>query len=725
MAASRTAKAKPRPANVHELAIRLQGKAWAVGRLEDLDSLVDRVTTGATRPRLEGPNFTAGDPLDVGVRGGYPQVNDGKSPTGSLLPFVRMAYNKSAPARVIVDRVAADQWDEWFELQGGEEAFRLAVEAFMKRPTNRVGEKPLWWWFKRATRLARRDGRCLLHFGLIESGVDTSKPPTAVKGVRYLQVIKEDRIVGKTVEDDESSDDYGQVLRWKVRVADDEGAAGFLDVEVDAGRVIPFIPEPSEDDLWAGDSPLATNINYVQAVENMLFAALQAYSREAEPLYVVYKESTTPGSTINADERAAVKKEIRKTIEENTERAAFVHGVRVEVLGSDGSLADPKPHWDIAIQAYMMATGMPRPVITGEVIGELVAAREASRRWASVISKVQESDGDPIVNILLDRLRKWDVKSWVQIPGKDAVQIKWKSLLEEDVGAEALRQKALADARAIYADRHLPPPADLDYDVSEDPEMLEGFAKAERPASAAFGGALPQARAEAGTVAGGPPDSIMERARKRIMRALQPAFLAAARAIKGSAPGDVGVGFQDPKLRSALADAVADSMMDAGDDGERATLRRLKAEDLRRFMDRDGQAQAFRTVGAGLAPKVADRLATEVRALVAKELAAGTSLDGVSRAIMARFDATRVDADRIARSESVLAWNAGAVQGMKQAGVESYTWLAFADADEGEDDGVCQALDGKTFPVGTGPLPVRDTHPNCRCALVPNVTVPA
>lgn len=715
---------KPRRASITEVAQRLQGKPWAVGRVEDLDRMLGAVLEG----RREGPNFTAGDPLDSGWRGGYPQINDGTSPTSSLLPFVRMVYKKSAPARVIVDRFAADQWDEWFELVGGQERFRQAVEAFMKRPTQRTGEKPLWWWFKRSTRLARRDGRALLHFGLIEGngGGDPAQPPGQnVKGIAYLQIFKQDLIVGKDVGNDpDVPEEYGRVLRWRVRVPDpdpEKAKAGqTVEQDIDAGRVLPFIPEPSEDDIWEGDSPLAMNVNYVQAVENMLFAALQAYAREAEPLLVVYKESTTPGQVMDKDERASLKKEIRKVVEENTERAAFVHGVRVEVIGGEGTLSNPEPHWDIAIQAYMMATGAPRPVITGEVIGELVAAKEASRRWASIISKVQESDGDPLVNILLAFLRKWNVESWVQLPGKDDVQIKWRSLLEEDEQAKATVLKTKWEARAIAADRRMKPDADLDYEVSEDPDMLATYQEAERPAAATpFGGAPAQAvRAEAVTPTG-LTTAFVERTAKRLRRVLKPAFEAAAAQAKGARREDAGDPFLDPKMRDALAEAIRDALMDAADQGERDLLARLEADDLRRYLDRSGQAEAFKTIGVGLAPRVADRLAKEVRGLVADELAAGRAPAHVASAIMARFEATRVDAERIARSEAVYAWNRGAQEGMRQAGVQQYQWVAFPDADEGSEDKVCADLDGQVFPVLGGPLPVQDTHPNCRCATIP------
>lgn len=77
-------------------------------------------------------------------------------------------------------------------------------------------------------------------------------------------------------------------------------------------------------------------------------------------------------------------------------------------------------------------------------------------------------------------------------------------------------------------------------------------------------------------------------------------------------------------------------------------------------------------------------------------------------------------AETIARSEIIKASAEGTRQIMRQAGVKHYIWLT------ARDDRVCktcQALDGKKFRIDdpNAPLPVKDTHPNCRCVLVADI----
>ena len=71
--------------------------------------------------------------------------------------------------------------------------------------------------------------------------------------------------------------------------------------------------------------------------------------------------------------------------------------------------------------------------------------------------------------------------------------------------------------------------------------------------------------------------------------------------------------------------------------------------------------------------------------------------------------------EMIARSEIVKAHNIGMINTMKEAGIKKYQWIT---AKDNKVCPKCRALDGKTFDVGKGPLPVYSTHPNCRCSII-------
>ncbi len=719
------------PTNVKDLARRLAGHEWVVGRLEDANRLIDRLELGGGDTLAD---MVPRDPRGVGVRGGYPQINQGEPNPKGLLEFARIAYRRSAPARVLVDRVAQDQWGEWFELVGGKEGFRKAVEMFMLNPTGRIGEKPLWWYFRQATRMARRDGRSLLHFGLVESGADSEKKPGRVQGVRYVQVIPEDRIEGKEVDKDPTSPTFGDVLYWRIRITAGEGQS--ISKKVHADRVIPFIPYPREDDPWEGDSVLVMNVNYVEAVENVLWSVVEAYFTEASPYIVVYKDGT---GALTPEQKANVKEEITKMQQSSTQRI-FVHGVRVEVLAGSGQLANPKPHWDVTIEAFAMASGMPMSILKGAALGEQAGAQEDSKRWAAIISKVQEEDGNPAINGLLSRLEAWGVESWMEATKQDSVQVRWHPIYEESPKLEADRQEVLMRTRAGYVDRGLPPPAEIDYEVTEDTDMLAAYEQAKPKVQASpFGGGVgagedtdeedvePRIEEDVGPTGVSP---VVVRMRKRIERVLLGAYEQTARTAVGvqvpsteardakriarllvEASSDPGIAFETQDFRLALSDAIEDGFLDAANEGNLVTLKDLDTADYYRVMTRH-DVPIFSALSRHLADDVAKRLAADVRLTVAESLAAGMNPDKLRTTIMERYAASRVDAERIARTEAVRGYNAGAREALKSIGVANFVFEAFADADQ-----ECQERDGKSFSIASleDQPPI---HPNCRCALV-------
>lgn len=700
--------AKPeQPNELRRLAVETVGRAWAVGRLEDAGRLLDQVA----RAEYAGDysSMVARDPRAVGVKGGYPQVNEGLRGQGALLEFARTAYRRTALARVLVDRVASDQWGEWFTLEGGSDSFREAVEAFMRNPTGKVGGKPLWWWFKRAQRLARRDGRALLYLGLRESGeVDPQQPPGNVQGVRYLHVVQEHQIEGVEVDTDIDSESFTDVKAWLIRIQTAGGQGKTLKVHPD--RVLPFIPSPTEDDLAKGDSILVQNVNYIEGVENMLWSALEAYFTEASPYIIIYRQMNadgTPATPMSPEQKAEVKREIGKLQQAVTQRV-FVHGVKVEVLQGSGQLANPTPHWDIAVDAAAMAIGMPKSIMKGDSAGELASAREDSRRWAGMVSKIQEEENDPLASVLLSRLADWDVESWAPKTIDNQVTIKWNPIYEEDAKGEAERQEVLMRARTGYTSKGLPPPIELEWEPTAEAFIV---AAANKPPPQPFGfGGGPAI--EASDV---PPRlaPILERFRRRVERVLRAHVAKAAASVTEAQEPDAAlraVGFRDE-----LMEAILQGLLESANEGNLSVLQNLDAEDYHRLID-DGRYPVFKSIASELADDVGRRLADDVRGIVADGLAKGTAPRGIRDAIMVRAGATAVDAERIARTEAMKGYSRGAVEAMRSVGVQSVTWRAFPDADQD-----CLDLDGKEMSLDefTGIFPV---HPNDRC--VPIATGP-
>jgi len=74
---------------------------------------------------------------------------------------------------------------------------------------------------------------------------------------------------------------------------------------------------------------------------------------------------------------------------------------------------------------------------------------------------------------------------------------------------------------------------------------------------------------------------------------------------------------------------------------------------------------------------------------------------------------------RLARSESVLAFDAAFEASIKQYSIPFEEWSAASNACP-----ICTQFVGDVWPAGKGPHPVEDTHPSCRCRRIPKYVLP-
>jgi HK97 family phage portal protein len=130
----------------------------------------------------------------------------------------------------------------------------------------------------------------------------------------------------------------------------------------------------------------------------------------------------------------------------------------------------------------------------------------------------------------------------------------------------------------------------------------------------------------------------------------------------------------------------------------------------------------------------------QLRQSLGEGIAAGEALVGLRRRVESLYEGvSRNDASRIARTETIWAFNEGAVQGYKQTGIiTKKIWVSSGDDRSCE---FCLSMDGKVIDVdaeyfskgdiyeiggrrlhfdyeGIGHPPI---HPHCRCAIAPEV----
>jgi SPP1 gp7 family putative phage head morphogenesis protein len=124
----------------------------------------------------------------------------------------------------------------------------------------------------------------------------------------------------------------------------------------------------------------------------------------------------------------------------------------------------------------------------------------------------------------------------------------------------------------------------------------------------------------------------------------------------------------------------------------------------------------FITTGLAM---VKDGVARTFRQRIVAALASG-EFDGqnpvnVARELSQRFDAGEYNWERLARSEIAMAQSDGSLVMMREQGT---TLVDYLTAEDSEVSRICRELaEAGPYAIADVPVPVRDSHPNCRCAL--------
>ena len=120
----------------------------------------------------------------------------------------------------------------------------------------------------------------------------------------------------------------------------------------------------------------------------------------------------------------------------------------------------------------------------------------------------------------------------------------------------------------------------------------------------------------------------------------------------------------------------------------------------------------FERFGGDLSEKIND--------VIGSAFETGASYDEVAEELMQKAEGlTKNRAKVIARSELVKAHNVGVMNSLNELGITEYYWITQHDRKVCE---VCAGFERKSrakpFVAGAGPMPVTDSHPNCRCVIV-------
>lgn len=671
-------------------------RSWATGREAAIQNVSDL-----------NPN----DPMGYGAMGPVPSLRTTRPSVAKLFRF----YKDEGSFARFLDQVPEDTWAEGWTLSTKDEAWARSAEE-------------IDWRLKLRARVEQADkwhltgGLSLLYLNLQDNTSEPREEPVGVKDVLRLQVVPRTRISACVLEKDAGTGRVGEPAEWRFRTQDSQ------EVRAHWMRVIPFrqFPDPHSD--WDGISLAARIFAPVVSKGNVLWAAVTSYVQRAAPLLVVkIREGIKPqqGDIDDIEDEVDL-------LQSHVTQKIITHNFDIVPLTGAAQLPNPLMFRQLVIRELSVITRIPAHVIDGSAAGELASSLEDTRRYHAYISRREENWATPeILAEWYERLATWGL---TRGPVPDDLTLKWKPLGEPTAKEAMDIHEGRGRAIGSYVDRGIEPPKEL---VDYEPGKVPGNPQPRLPAT--FGAPSPPA-AEAQE-----PDDAVLSPDQRIM-------VARVRRVEQSVEGRLRSAFDDyfdkwrPTLEAhlrlvatqesardakpraslqleldkALRDAVLQAHRIGAEIGAQETFQQMGRDPVRDLL-RDPDIREFRTISKLRGREVAARITERIRGEIADGLTRGEGFSALRDRVERTYrDLARFEAERIARTEAMAAYNRGSELAMVAAGVKRFRWIAYPGADNGDPNGPCVVRAGRVFDVGdednTPPI-----HPQDRCTMQPIV----
>lgn len=514
------------------------------------------------------------------------------------------------------------------------------------------------------------------------------------------------------------------------------GQGGYT--RLNSARLIYASRAPEADNPY-GTSIMRSTEFVTQILATIDNATRQVWERFGTPSFdVTYKTSNRSLGEADLEER---RQRLAKNLSEavSTKRdgnaADFVNSLgatdelQVKILGADGQVLDIEAPARHVLEQIVAKTGLPSWMLgfhwsTAERLaqrqGEL-ALQESRTRFAS--RKPQ------LVNLISTMLRArgytWNPGDWdlVQdLPNlQDLVAVAQAGFLEAQT--ELMRNNAGVAAGGATG------PVQRSVTLHPDGRMELGPLQKQTTRKQADDGAEPAAEnADALDAAVASAHGALAGA-WRVLRAAT--LTALSLPTGGQKMADDVFRFDSDSLLQALL-ALQDDFVDAvsagEDDGYIGQLYAAWAVGAATAATQTGTGAMEQAARVGYQQAVADQGLRQLRDTVARAYVAdiivglsdglydGKNPTEVARQLRDRFQAHDYDWLRLARSEMTQAHAAGKLDQYAEMDIEQYDYVTAGD---GKVSAVCRGLAAAgPYPVGQGPLPMRDSHPNCRCTVV-------
>jgi hypothetical protein len=378
-------------------------------------------------------------------------------------------YERQDIASRIVDLPAIDSFKEPPKLSEADVEETPFVQEF-----NRLDARlKVWNTLTRADRLSGigRFGIILIGFKDGRTMVESVNADEiqGEKSILYLRPLSEVFVKVKTIDRNSQSPRFGLPEVYSVELDDNRGSR-----PVHWSRVIHLAENKLDNEVFG--------VPRLRSVFNLLDDKIKAGGGTAEATWLNMRPGTaiTTKDDWNLEDTTDARNDFLAEVDRYAHdplRFLRLEGVEATPIGTS-EVANPTGIHDVIIADIAAATGIPQRVLVGSAGGELSAAKEDTRQWASTIANRQKNYAEPeVVRPFIDRLVGMGaLPTPAGGPGAYSVgtlqpdgSYAWPSIIELDETEKAAATRDQAIAAKALAD---PTTGELPIDEDEARQIL-------------------------------------------------------------------------------------------------------------------------------------------------------------------------------------------------------------------------------------------------------------
>ncbi len=342
------------------------------------------------------------------------------------------AYRNNGIGRKLVNKIASDTFDNWFNVISDNENLIIEVNEIFsskKRWSNpgdnvRFGLKKT---LKEVNKIGMVEGYALLMLGYSDDGEleDEVKNP---RSLDYLSIIPRSKIKKLLIDQDIGSEHYGGIIGAKVKLG--TGPA----IEVHASRFI-YRPVNQYGNDPEGIGFMRPAYNYLVVLDNVIWSTGQSFYRNAAGfLHFIKKKG-----------KSTAMKKIKAQAKNTNALTAWVSDESTEIkdVGVKKSALNPMPYLEVAVFAVSTSFDIPAQIVIGTAAGAVTGSETNLDDYYSDISSKQDIEQTPVIEELITILQDTGQVT------KGDFNIEWKPLRELDEKKQAEIEKIRAETEQI------------------------------------------------------------------------------------------------------------------------------------------------------------------------------------------------------------------------------------------------------------------------------------